>query len=157
MSTSANKPDAKTVDIDDQTRAILQHARVIDTVLSSIKDFAYIFDRSGRFVYMNKALHDLWVMRREDAVGKNFFDSKYTDELATRHERQIQRVIDSKQSLSDVTLYTSPTGAGGFYEYIFTPVFGEDGYVELVAGSTRDISEREHVLEALRQSEENFR
>ena len=134
-----------------------QQARIIDTVLSSITDFAYTFDLSGRFVYVNKALLDLWGLRLEDAVGKNFFDLKYPDSLAAKLQQQIQQVIESRRPLSDVTPYTSPTGAGGFYEYIFSPVFADDGSVELVAGSTRDISDHQNILEALRRSEESFR
>ena len=32
----------------------------MDITLSSISDFAYIFDREGRFVFVNQALLDLW-------------------------------------------------------------------------------------------------
>jgi len=52
-----------------------QQARLFDTVLSSIVDFAYTFDRKGRFTYINQALLDLWQKKLEDALGKNFFES----------------------------------------------------------------------------------
>jgi PAS domain S-box-containing protein len=134
-----------------------QQASLFDITLSSIKDFAYIFNRNGRFAFVNQALLDLWGLALEDAVGKNFYDLKYPDELAERLQRQIQQVFDSKTGLTDETPYTSPTGAGGYYEYIFRPVFGRDGYVEAVAGSTRDITERKRVEEQLRQSQERLR
>ena len=134
-----------------------QQARLFDITLSFIKDFAYIFDRNGRFVYVNQALLDLWGLKLENAVGKNFFDLQYPDALAGRLQRQIQQVFDTKSGLTDETPYTSPTGAGGFYEYIFQPVFGRDGDVEAVAGSTRDITERKRVEEQLRESQERFR
>jgi chemotaxis response regulator CheB len=57
-------------------------------------------------------------------------------------QQQIQQDIDTRQGLRDETPYTSPTGVEGFYEYIFTPVIASDGTVEVVAGSTRDITER---------------
>jgi PAS domain S-box-containing protein len=134
-----------------------RQARVFDTVLSSIVDFVYTFDRDGRFTYVNKALLDLWGLKLEQAVGKDFFDLKYPDDLAARLQRQIQQVIETKRGLSDETPYTSPSGEGGYYEYIFAPVFGADGSVEMVAGSTRDITARkkvEHELaEARRRSD----
>src|SRR5450432_3334855 len=114
---------------------LARQARVLETVMSSIKDFAYIFDREGRFVFANKPLLDLWGLELKDAVGKDFFDLNYPAELAEKLQRQIQQVFETKKPLTDKTPYTSPTGAGGFYEYIFTPVVAADGSVELVAGS----------------------
>jgi PAS domain S-box-containing protein len=129
-----------------------QQALIFDITLSTITDFAYIFDRNGRFRYVNRALLDLWGLKLEDALGKNFFDLKYPDELAERLQRQIQHVIDTRQGLRDETPYTSPTGASGYYEYIFQPVLGADGNVESVAGSTRDISVRKQMEKDLRDA-----
>ncbi|HYN24552.1 MAG TPA: PAS domain S-box protein [Pyrinomonadaceae bacterium] len=135
------------------TRQLEQQARVFNTTLSSITDFAYIFDRAGRFVYANQALLNLWGLTLDQAVGKNFFDLRYPDDLASRLQQQIQQVFDTQQGLRDETHYTSPTGASGYYEYIFSPVFDANGTVEVVAGSTRDFTERKRVEEALRSSE----
>jgi PAS domain S-box-containing protein len=142
---------------DDLLFRLDQQARILDITLSSISDFAYIFNREGRFVFINRSLLDLWGLNLEDAVGKNFFDLKYPDELAARLQRQIQTVFETKAGLTDETPYTSPTGAGGYYEYIFRPVLDREGNVELVAGSTRDITYRKSVESDLRQSEERLR
>ena len=134
-----------------------RHAHVLDTALSHINDFAYIFDRDGRFLYVNKPLLDLWGLSLDQAVGKNFFDLQYPEDLAATLQRQIQQVIDTKQGVVDETPYTSPTGVPGYYEYIFSPVLAADGSVEVVAGSTRVITarkelevERERLLATLR-------
>src|SRR5271156_6294497 len=90
-----------------------RQSRILDITLSSISDFAYIFDRDGRFVFVNRALLNLWGLKLEEAVGKNFFELKYPDELAARLEHQIQELFTTKQGLTDETPYTSPTGVGG--------------------------------------------
>jgi PAS domain S-box-containing protein len=131
--------------------------RMAETMLSSIADFAYIFDLQGRFVFANKPLLDLWGLELKEAVGKDFYDLKYEPVLAATLQRQIQQVIETGKPLSDRTPYTSSAGVSGYYEYIFTPVFAADGAVEFVAGSTRDITESQHVFEALQRSEKNFR
>jgi PAS domain S-box-containing protein len=129
-----------------------RQARVFDTILSSISDFAYIFDRDGRFIYANKALLDLLGITHEQILGRNFFDLRYPDDLAARLQRQIQQVIDTRQPVTDETPYTSSTGAGGYFEYIFVPVFAADGSVESVAGTTRDITQRRRAAQELAEA-----
>ncbi len=143
----------------DRLAAEKERYKVFDTVLSAINDFAYTFDLNGRFVYVNKALLDLWGLPLEQAVGKDFFDLKYPGDLATRLQRQIQEVIANKSVVRDETRYVSPSGVEGFYEYIFSPVFGPDGAVTIVAGSTRDITQRKKLemdLVAASQAKDDF-
>lgn len=126
--------------------------RMYETAVSNTADFVYLFDTQGRFTFVNKALLDLWKKTPEEAVGKDFFDLEYPAELAARLQDQIQTVISTHEPLRDETPYTSETGTR-FYEYIFVPVFGPDGNVEAVAGSTRDITERLASEEALREAD----
>jgi len=141
----------------EELRLMLERqTQFFDITLSSIKDFAYIFDRQARFIFVNRALLELWGLKLEEAIGKNFYELRYPDDLAARLNKQIQQVFDSGQELVDETSYTSPTGVSGYYEYIFRPVLGRDGTVEAVAGSTRDITQRKRVEEELRQSQERL-
>lgn len=135
----------------DLTRKLSDQARIFDTVLSNITDFAYTFDREGRFIYVNKPLLDLWGLTLEQAAGKDFFELHYPDDLAARLQRQIRQVVETGISITDETPYTSPAGEEGWYEYIFSPVFAEDGSVEVVAGSTRVITERRTAEAGARQ------
>ncbi|WP_088256676.1 PAS domain-containing protein [Fimbriiglobus ruber] len=123
--------------------------RMFETTLSNTADFVYLFDLDGRFTYVNKALLDLWRKELSQAVGRTFFELDYPHELASRLQRQIREVIDTRQPLRDETPYTSADGTRA-YEYIFVPVFGSDGSVEAVAGSTRDITDRRQVEIELR-------
>ncbi len=139
------------------TAELERQRRTMEVMLASISDFVYIFDRKGCFIFVNKPLLDLWGLELKDAVGRNFFDLKYPDELAGTLQRQIQQVFDSRLPLTDRTPYTSTTGEGGFYEYIFSPVFSADGEVEFVAGSTRDITRDQVAIHVLKESETVFR
>ena len=59
-----------------------QQTRIFQSMLSSIAHFVYVFDRNGTFQYANKALLDLWGLRLQDAVGKNFCNLKYPEPWA---------------------------------------------------------------------------
>ena len=132
-------------------------SRVFDTTLSALTDFVYVIGRDGRFLFANKPLLDVWGLTSEEAIGRTFFELGYTHELATRLHRQIDEVCGTGRGLSDETSYTSSKGVEGYYEYVFSPVIGEDGTVEGIAGSTRNITSRKCAEAALRQSEGQFR
>lgn len=133
-----------------------QQWHTFDTALSHTPDFTYIFDLEGRFTYINRALLSLWQKSFEEARGKNFFELDYPPELAERLQRQIQQVRTTKEPVRDHTPYTGPTGEIRHYEYIFVPVFAADGQVEAVAGSTRDVTDRQRMEQALAASEERL-
>ena len=121
---------------------IEQQAQVFNTTLSTITDFAYLFDRQGRFTYANPPLLELLGVSPEEIVGKNFFELGYPADLAARLQGQIEHVFSTRENVRDETPFTSPEGEEGFYEYIFSPVCAPDGTVEAIAGSTRDVTER---------------
>jgi PAS domain S-box-containing protein len=134
-----------------------RQAELLDLTLSAIADFAYTFDRAGRFIYANQALAKLLGVTPEEMVGKNFFDLNYPHELAAKLQRQIEQVFVTNEIVQDETPFTNPAGMEGYYEYIFRPVLAVDGTVKVVAGSTRDITGRKKSEQALRESEERFR
>lgn len=69
-----------------------QQSRIFDTTLLPITDFAYTFDREGRFIYVNQSLLDLWDLKLKDAAGKTLYDLNYPDDLVAWLQRQIQQV-----------------------------------------------------------------
>jgi PAS domain S-box-containing protein len=127
--------------------------RILNTALSSMTDFAQVHDREGRIVFVNQPLLNLWGLTLEEVVGRNFIDLKYPPELAALLMRQLQEVMRTKKSITDETSYVAPSGTTGYYEYIFSPVFAADGTVDLVVGTTRDITERKLVTESIRTNE----
>ncbi len=105
-------------------------------------------------MFVNQPLLDLGGISLEDAVGKNFFDLGYPDDLARRLHREVLQVFQTKQGLTGETPYVSPTGIDGYCRYIFSPAFGADGEVEFVVGSTRDITSRKKAEGELRAAKE---
>ena len=130
-----------------------------DAIATSIPDFLYTFDRSGRFTYTNQALLNLLQKTEAEVMGKNFHDLDYPTDVASKLQAQIQQVIERGQALRDETPFTSTIGTRA-YEYIFVPLFSQSGNVEAVAGITRDITDRKRIeaeREQLLQHEQTAR
>ena len=71
------------------------------------------------------------------------------------HDREIEQVVATKQPIKGEAPFTGTFGRR-IYEYIFVPVLGENGEVEAVAGTTRDVTDRKRAEVALRESEQRF-
>ena len=127
-----------------------------DSIMAAVPDFLYQLDLEGRFTYISRSLLDLWRLTYDEAVGKNFHQLNYPPELAATLQDQIQKVIQTRRPLKGETPYTSAEGTR-MYEYLFFPLIDEKGSIEGVGGVTRDITERKHAEESVRNSEERFR
>lgn len=147
---AGGSPSSRDADLRELCEQQAQQLRILDATLTTIADFAYTFDRDGRFVYSNRPLLDLLGITFDEIVGKDFFDLGYPPDLATRLQHQIEHVFVTKENVVDETPFTGPSGSEGYYEYIFRPVFAVDGSIERVAGSTRDVTERRRVQEQSR-------
>ncbi|HEY0778322.1 MAG TPA: ATP-binding protein [Gemmatirosa sp.] len=117
--------------------------RLFDGIASTTPDFVYLFDRAGRFQYANRRLLEVWGVSLADAVGRTCLELGYEPWHHDMHMREIAEVIATQQPIRGEVPFRAPvTGIFGVYEYIFTPVLGPDGEVELVAGTTRDVTAR---------------
>jgi two-component system, chemotaxis family, sensor kinase Cph1 len=126
--------------------------RLFDTALSHTPDHSYIFDREGRLVYANRVLLGLWQKSWDEARGRTLAELGYPPELREKVERQFRAVFETKKPLRDEVSLGSFTASPRQYEYIFVPVFGAEGEVEAVAGSSRDITDRHEARTALEKA-----
>ncbi|HEY8942272.1 MAG TPA: PAS domain-containing protein, partial [Cellvibrio sp.] len=115
--------------------------RFYETFLSHTPDLAYVFDLNHRFIYANTVLLKMWGKTWEEAIGKNCLELGYEPWHAEMHDREIEQVIATKQPVRGEVPFNGTFGRR-IYDYIFVPVFGADGEVEVIAGTTRDVTER---------------
>lgn len=125
--------------------------RLYHAVLSATPDLAYVFDLSHRFIYANDALLTMWGKTSDQAMGKNCLELGYEPWHAAMHDREIEQVIATKKPVRGEVPFTGTQGRH-IYDYIFVPVIGDNGEVEAVAGTTRDVTERRNEAERLEQT-----
>lgn len=123
--------------------------RLYETILASTPDLVYVFDLEHRFTFVNDALLKMWDKTWEESIGKTCLELGYPDWHALKHDQEIDLVAESKQPIRSEVPFTGSNGTR-IYDYIFVPVLTEDGTVEAVAGTTRDVTERKKMEEHLR-------
>src|ERR1700753_740209 len=122
--------------------------RLYNAVLNNTPDLAYIFDPQYRFIYANEGLLKMWGKSWDEAMGKTCLELGYEPWHAEMHNREIDQVAATRQSLRGEVPFTGTFGRR-IYDYIFVPVFDENGNVEAVAGTTRDVTDRKQSEESL--------
>ncbi len=118
-----------------------KQTRFYHSITNTTPDLVYVFDLSYKFTYANKALLSMWGKSAEDAIGKGLRDNGYEEWHAAMHEREIDEVVASKKTIRGTVSFPHAELGTRIYDYIFAPVFNEEGEVEAVAGTTRDITE----------------
>lgn len=124
--------------------------RFYETFLSHTPDLAYVFDLNHRFIYANAVLLKMWGKSWDEAIGKNCLELGYEPWHAAMHDREIEQVIATKQPVRGEVPFNGTFGRR-IYDYIFVPVLGADGEVEVIAGTTRDVTERKEHEDRLQQ------
>lgn len=120
-----------------------QQKRVYETITSGTPDLMYVFGLDYRFTYANSALLAMWGKTWENAIGKSLLENGYEPWHAEMHEREIDQVVATKHPIRGEVAFPHATLGRRIYDYIFTPVINDQGEVEAVAGTTRDITERQ--------------
>jgi PAS domain S-box-containing protein len=154
--------DGVTLDMSDRKRAEHEIARLAadsdrqrrlyETILNSTPDFVYVFSLDHKVLYANDALIRMWGRGHDGAIGKTFLEIGYEPWHADMHDREIDQVRATRQPIRGEVPFTGTHGRRD-YDYIFVPVFGADGEVEAVAGTTRDVTERKENERQLRDAE----
>ncbi|MCW5625759.1 MAG: PAS domain-containing protein, partial [Burkholderiales bacterium] len=140
-------------DLTEQKRAETasdQQRRMYEAALSNTPDLVYVFDLDHRFIYANEALLAMWGRSREEAIGKNCLELGYEPWHAEMHGREIEHVVATRMPIRGEVPFSGTQGTR-VYDYIFVPVIGPDGTVTAVAGTTRDITERQQAERAIRE------
>ncbi len=132
-----------------------QQRRLYETVLSNTPDLVYVFNRNHQFIYANNALLAMWGKTWIQAIGKTCLELGYEPWHADMHNREIDAVVATKKPIRGEVPFSGTQGRRT-YDYIFVPVFGPDGEVEAVAGTTRDVTDRKKQEVALQHRTAQF-
>ena len=137
------------------SRRTERRERILTSTLACISDFAYIYDRDGRFLFVTQPLLDLWGHHARGRGGQEFLRSRVSRMIwPSGCSGSSGGVRDEEGPDRRDTATPAQPVSTGYYEDILSPAFGPDGRVEFVAGSTRDITDRKRAEAELRTAKE---
>ena len=133
--------------------AVSQQRR--DALLESIPAPAWLKDRAGRFVAVNRAWYQRFKQDPGFAIGRTNAEV-FPGPQAAEREREDQIVFSTRKE-HRVERMSRVDGNEGWFETVKVPVFDEKGEVSGIVGISIDTTARKLAEEQLRASEERFR
>ncbi|WP_299180161.1 EAL domain-containing protein [uncultured Neptuniibacter sp.] len=126
------------------------------TILDNVDACIYLKDRSGKYLFANKATRQLWGLGMEEIVG--FGDDKFfaaEDVPAIIQNDRI--VLDGGERIHVEESAALPNGERSIYQVTKLPIKGDDDTIYALCGISVDITERIKTEQALRESEQRFK
>jgi PAS domain S-box-containing protein len=129
----------------------------IRRMVASFPDLIAVLDRDGRFIYISDHVEKVLGWQPTEYVGR-VFGTRANEEDKEKLHSMFQRVVQGEESLGQVE-FRSPHADGSWRDLLLTarPFFDEDGKIGGLVTSSRDITERKRMEQALRESEERVR
>jgi len=115
----------------------------VEAILNSTTECAFLLDRDGTFIALNKPTVQMLARTMEELVGNLYFDVVEGDLAATRRAR-----FDEVVGTGTAARFED-TENDKIFDHSYHPVFGSDGSVERVSVFVREITEQKRAHEVL--------
>ena len=136
---------ALSVSLEEFSTDLKRYAILFHSVLASPPDLNCIFDTDYRLIYANDSFATFYGLSATPILGKNFQELGASNAAAL--ELKLHHVATTKAIFRGEIPCTLTSGNEITYDYFFVPVLNDEGNVETILVTARDISERKKLAE----------
>lgn len=130
--------------------ALRENEQKLSNILNNVSACVYLKDKQGRYLYANRAVHELWHANEAEILGfgdESFFDA----ESVARIREHDNRVLINGETLKiEETNLLQKTGKPATYWSTKLPLYNEQGEIYALVGISTDISDRKKVEDDLK-------
>ncbi len=126
-----------------------------EQLLETIQEGIWVFDADSNTTFVNPKMADILGYEVEEMIGKpifNFFNEEVVKNIEKRIEKRKSGISETYEEK-----LKHKNGHDVYVEIKATPIIDEEGYYKGGIAGITDISERKHVEEQLKESEEIVR
>ncbi len=105
------------------------------------QDIISLHDREMKYLYVSPRIKEVAGLEPVDLLGKSKTRFIHPEDVEI-HNKHWQRVIASEESESEIYRLEHKTGEYHWYETFHRPIVDEDGMVNAIISSSRDITEK---------------
>lgn len=128
---------------------VAKQTRTLEGFLSASSDLIYVFDQKTRYIYVNRSGADALGFKPHQMVGKTIEELGLPAQTLKRMTALGDIVFATGRPVTDELHWVDPKGEKD-YEYVLTPIYSEQGIVEAVISTARDVTERKRIEESVR-------
>lgn len=140
------------------TVLVEQLGKILNDILSSTPEFFFVYDQTGKYVYVNRAAAQALGLTQNDFISKTWQQLELPAEIMERLDAQRAVVFTTGQIITDEASFPTVEGIRD-YEYTISPISDINNNPEAVVVTVRDITEQKRAAAAASEAmakEEEF-
>jgi len=134
-----------------------QLGKILNDILSSTPEFFFVYDPTGKYIYVNRAAAQALGLTQSDFISKTWQQLELPAEFMERLDAQRTGVFTTGQPITDEASFSTVDGMRD-YEYTINPISDINSDPEAVVVTVRDITEQKRAAvaasEAMAKEEE---